>query len=120
MKVRLDLDLTFNQFRDLLTYLENHTIEVVSSGVDEINDNDSIDLGVLHDKPQSEISKLKLFMEVFNYLSGRDKSDVEVTNFIHELISTERFTDKDAWAFIQKALQNGQIYERRHGFYAKA
>ncbi len=79
-----------------------------------------VDLGVLHGKPQSEISKLKLFMEIFNALSGQDKSDVEERNFINELIQTGRFSEDDAKNFLNKAMQNGQIYERRSGFYAKA
>lgn len=79
-----------------------------------------VDLGVLHGKPQSEISKLKLFMEIFNALSGQDKSDVEEKYFINELTQTGRFSEDDAKNFINKAMQNGQIYERRSGFYAKA
>ncbi|MGZ5508930.1 MAG: minichromosome maintenance protein MCM [Nitrososphaeraceae archaeon] len=79
-----------------------------------------VDLGVLHGKPQSEISKLKLFMEVFHGLSGQDKNDVEERNFINELIQTGRFSEEDAKNFLNKAMQNGQIYERRSGFYAKA
>jgi len=79
-----------------------------------------VDLGVLHGKPQSEISKLKLFMEVFNGLSGQDKNDVEEKIFINELIQTGRFSEDDAQNFLKKAMQNGQIYERRSGFYAKA
>nr|WP_236561642.1 minichromosome maintenance protein MCM [Nitrososphaera sp. AFS] len=79
-----------------------------------------IDLGVLHGKPQSEVSKLKVFMEVFNSLSGQDKNDVEERNFIDELIKTGKFTDEDARAYLRKATQNGQIYERKTGYYAKA
>jgi replicative DNA helicase Mcm len=119
MKVRLDLDLTFNQFRELLTYLEKNTIDVISSGVNEIN-NDKVDLGVLHGKPENEISKLKIFMDVFNGLSGQDKNDVEEKNFIKELIETGRFSKDDIGNFLNKAMKNGQIYERRSGFYAKA
>jgi replicative DNA helicase Mcm len=79
-----------------------------------------VDLGVLHGKPQSEISKLKLFMEVFNALSGQDKNDVEEKSFILELTQTGRFTEDDAKTFINKAMANGQIYERKAGYYAKA
>lgn len=79
-----------------------------------------VDLGVLHGKPQSEISKLKLFMEIFNALSGQDKNDVEEKSFIQELIQTGRFSEDDAKNFINKAMQNGQIYERKSGYYAKA
>ena len=79
-----------------------------------------VDLGVLHGKPQSEISKLKLFMEIFNALSGQDKNDVEEKSFIQELAQTGRFSEDDAKNFINKAMQNGQIYERKSGYYAKA
>lgn len=79
-----------------------------------------VDLGVLHGKPQSEISKLKLFMEIFNALSGQDKNDVEEKTFIQELAQTGRFSEDDAKNFINKAMQNGQIYERKSGYYAKA
>jgi replicative DNA helicase Mcm len=79
-----------------------------------------VDLGVLHGKPQSEISKLKLFMEIFYALSGQDKNDVEEKHFINELTQTGRFSEDDAKNFLNKAMQNGQIYERRSGFYAKA
>jgi len=79
-----------------------------------------VDLGVLHGKPHSEISKLKVFMEVFNALSGQDKDDVEEKNFTNELAKTGKFTEEEARTFIKKAMQNGQIYERKPGFYAKA
>ena len=79
-----------------------------------------VDLGVLHGKPQSEISKLKLFMEIFNALSGQDKNDVEEKSFIQQLAETGRFSEDDAKNFINKAMQNGQIYERKSGYYAKA
>lgn len=108
MKVKLELDLSFNQLLQLLETLKESNISV-------IND---VDLGVLHGKPQSDISKLKLFMEVFNALSGRDKSDVAEEKLIDELIQTGRFTLDDAKNFLNKGMQNGQIYERRHGWYA--
>jgi replicative DNA helicase Mcm len=45
---------------------------------------------------------------------------VEENNFINELIKTGKFTQDEARTFIRKAMQNGQIYERKSGFYAKA
>jgi replicative DNA helicase Mcm len=63
---------------------------------------------------------LKMFMEIFNALSGQDKNDVEEKNFINELVKSGKFTDDEAKGFIKKAMQNGQIYERKSGFYAKA
>lgn len=79
-----------------------------------------VDLGVLHGKPFSEISKLKLFMEIFSSLSGEDKNDVEENTFITELAKTGKFTEVDAKSFIKKAMNDGQIYERKPGFYSKA
>jgi len=97
-------------------YLVQRMLE--TAGVD-VNTG-KVDLGVLHGKPHSEVSKLKMFMEVFNALSGQDKNDVEEKNFINELIKSGKFTDDEAKVFIKKAMQNGQIYERKSGFYAKA
>jgi replicative DNA helicase Mcm len=59
-------------------------------------------------------------MEVFNSLSGQDKNDVEEKNFINELAKSGKFTEEEARIFVKKAMQNGQIYERKSGFYAKA
>src|SRR3989449_1229574 len=97
-------------------YLVQRMLE--TAGVD-VNTG-KVDLGVLHGKPHSEVSKLKMFIEIFNALSGQDRNDVEENNFINELIKTGKFTQDEARTFIKKAMQNGQIYERRSGFYAKA
>jgi len=97
-------------------YLVQRMLE--TAGVD-VNTG-KVDLGVLHGKPHSEISKLKLFMEIFNGISGQDKNDVEEKNFINELVKTGKFSEDEARTYIKKAMQNGQIYERRSGFYAKA
>ena len=39
-----------------------------------------VDLGVLHGKPHSEVSKLKIFIEIFNALSGQDRNEVSERN----------------------------------------
>ena len=79
-----------------------------------------VDLGVLHGKPHSEVSKLKIFIEIFNALSGQDRNEVSERNFIEELIRTTKFTEDEGRTYIKKAMQNGQSYERKAGFYAKA
>lgn len=101
---------------DRAIYLVSQMLETV--GID-VNTG-KVDLGVLHGKPLSETSKLKTFTDVFNGLSGEDKNDVEEKNFVNELVKTGKFTEDEAKEFIRKAMQNGQIYERRAGFYAKA
>jgi replicative DNA helicase Mcm len=97
-------------------YLVQRMLE--TAGVD-VNTG-KVDLGVLHGKAHSEVSKLKIFIEIFNALAGQDRNDVEENNFINELIKTGKFTQDEARTFIRKAMQNGQIYERKSGFYAKA
>jgi replicative DNA helicase Mcm len=59
-------------------------------------------------------------MEIFSSLSGEDKNDVEENIFIVELGKTGKFTESDARSFIKKAMNDGQIYERKPGFYSKA
>lgn len=97
-------------------YLVQRMLE--TAGVD-VNTG-KVDFGVIHGKPHSEVSKLKMFMEIFNALSGQDRNDVEEKNFVNELSKTGKFTEDEARTFIKKAMQNGQIYERKSGFYAKA
>ena len=97
-------------------YLVQRMLE--TAGVD-VNTG-KVDLGVLHGKPHSEVSKLKMFIEIFTALSGKDRNDVEEKNFINELIKTGKFTEDEARSYLKKAMQNGQIYERKSGFYAKA
>ncbi len=84
-----------------------------------IEQQQKIDFDVLHGKPHSEISKLKLFIEIFNALGDGGKNDVSERNFIDELINTGKFTEDEAKTYLRKAMQNGQIFERKAGFYAK-
>jgi replicative DNA helicase Mcm len=78
------------------------------------------DLGVLYGKPQSVVSKEKQFMEVFRGLTGAENNDVEDKTFIAELVRTGKFSDEEAKKYIQKFNREGQIFERRPGFWAKA
>ena len=79
-----------------------------------------MDVGVLYGKPQSEVSKQKLFMETFTALSGPDNNEVEEKNLLAELAKTGRFSDEEARTQINKFSREGRIYERRPGFWAKA
>ncbi len=78
------------------------------------------DMGVLYGKPQSVVSKEKTFMEVFKGLSGNENNDVEDKALVDELVKTGKFTDEEARKQIQKFNREGQIFERRPGFWAKA
>ena len=78
------------------------------------------DMGVLYGKPQSVVSKEKTFMEVFRGLSGTENNDVEDKALIDELVKSGKFTDEDARKYIQKFNREGQIFERRPGYWAKA
>jgi replicative DNA helicase Mcm len=78
------------------------------------------DLGVLYGKPQSVVSKEKTFMEAFRGLTGPENNDVEEKALIDELMKDGRFTDEEARKYIQKFNREGQIFERRPGFWAKA
>jgi hypothetical protein len=72
-------------------------------------------------KPRNwEVSKLKLFIEIFLALSGDDKKDVNQDNFINELLLTGKFSGDEARLYIKKAMDNGQIFERKPALLAKA
>ena len=70
-------------------------------------------------KGEKEDSKLKVFMDIFDGLYQQN-NDVEEKNFVLELIKIGKFTEEEAYNHIKKAMQNGQIYERKTGVYAKA
>jgi replicative DNA helicase Mcm len=78
------------------------------------------DLGVLYGKPQSVVSKEKTFMEIFRGLTGAENNDVEDKVLVDELVKTAKFSDEEARKYIQKFNREGQIFERRPGFWAKA
>jgi replicative DNA helicase Mcm len=78
------------------------------------------DFGVLYGKPQSVVSKEKTFMELFRGLTGAENNDVEDKIFVDELVKTGKFSDEEARKYIQKFNREGQIFERRPGFWAKA
>ncbi|HEY3095045.1 MAG TPA: minichromosome maintenance protein MCM [Nitrososphaera sp.] len=78
------------------------------------------DLGVLYGKPQSVVSKEKTFMEVFRGLVGADNNDVEDKLLVNELVKTGKFSDEEAKKYVQKFNREGQIFERRPGFWARA
>jgi replicative DNA helicase Mcm len=75
---------------------------------------------VLYGKPQSVVSKEKTFMEVFRGLASAENHDVEDKVLVDELMRTGKFSDEEARKYIQKFNREGQIFERKPGFWAKA
>ena len=59
-------------------------------------------------------------MEVFRGLAGNENNDVEDKVLVAELVKTGKFTLEEAKKYIQKFNREGQIFERRPGFWAKA
>jgi len=96
-------------------YLFNNMLHTV--GVDVRTG--KVDLGVLHGMPQSERSKMQLFFDIFNALSGAEKNPVDEKALINELTKTGKFTEEEAKTFITKANRNGTIYEVKSGFYKR-
>lgn len=93
--------------------LMQHMLEEV--GVD-VNTG-KVDLGVLQGKPQSGVSKMRLFMDIVRGLEGSPKSPVEEKKLLEELTKSGKFTDSDATDYIRKMQQDGTIYESRPGHY---
>jgi replicative DNA helicase Mcm len=77
------------------------------------------DLGILHQKPQSEITRLKKFMDIYNKISGYGKVEVKESHLTKELILSGFLADETEH-YIHRAMQDGQIYECKSGWYAKA
>ena len=71
------------------------------------------------EKLGSEGNKIKLFTEVFNTLSSQGMNDVGAKNFIDELVKTSKFTEDEARSYMKKAMQNGQIFERKIGWLSR-
>ena len=118
-----EFNTSIDQIADLITalrqerdYYESKYLALYSK-LSEIYKEEFLNLG---GKPLSETSLLKTFTDIFNELSGKEKQDVEEISLFEGLIKTGKFTLNEAKEHIRKAMQNGQIYERRAGFYAKA
>ena len=76
-----------------------------------------VDLGVLQGKPRSEVSRMRLFMDVLKSLEGDNKIPVEEKTLVKELGKTEKFTDDEAREFIKRMQREASIYESRPGHY---
>lgn len=66
------------------------------------------------------IMKLKLFIYTFNQCGGWNHGNVDHAQFIEELLRTNQFTNDEIRQYTEKAFKNGQIFERKEGWLAKA
>lgn len=96
-------------------YLFNNML--VTVGIDVTTG--KVDLGVLHGMPVSKRSKILLFFDVFNLLSGPEKNPVGEKAVVDELIKTGKFTEDEAKGLIRQAKRDGTIYETQPGFYKR-
>jgi hypothetical protein len=62
--------------------------------------------------------KAELFTRIYDEISN--EGDIEEKALKEALIETGKFDKYSAENYIQGALRNGQIYERRAGLYARA
>jgi len=76
-----------------------------------------VDLGVLQGRPQSEVSKMQLFMDVLKSLEGDNKEAVEEKMFVKELEKSGKFTEEQARNYIRRMLREASIYESKPGHY---
>ncbi|HET6517334.1 MAG TPA: minichromosome maintenance protein MCM [Nitrosopumilaceae archaeon] len=76
-----------------------------------------VDLGVLQGKPQSEVSRMQLFMDILRSLEGEPKQPVEERMFVNELVKSGKFTEEEAHNYIRRMLREASIYESKPGHY---
>ena len=76
-----------------------------------------VDLGVLQGKPQSEVSRMQLFMDILRSLEGEPKQPVEEKMFVQELVKSGKFTEEEAHNYIRRMLREASIYESKPGCY---
>ncbi len=76
-----------------------------------------MDVGVLHGRPRSEVSKLQQFMDILKQLEGDHKEPVEEKEFVRELEKTDKFTEDEARDYIRRMLREASIYESKPGHY---
>jgi len=78
-----------------------------------------VDLGVLHGRPRSEISKMQAFMDTLKSLQGDLKGPVEEKLLVKELAKTGKFTEDEAYGYIRKLVRESAIYEPKSGYLSR-
>ena len=74
----------------------------------------------MNPKSTSDIMKLKLFMDVFNRISGEHRNYVDMNTLMAGLMLSDNFaTVREARESLTRAMHNAQIYEIRSGVYSR-
>ena len=76
-----------------------------------------VDMGVIHGKPRSEVSRMQLFMDILKSLEGEPASPVDEKAFVDELVKSGKFDEEAARNFIKKMSDEASIYESKPGHY---
>lgn len=76
-----------------------------------------VDMGVIHGKPRSEVSRMQLFMDILKSLEGEPAKPVEEKEFVGELVKSGKFDEEESKMFIRKMLDEASIYESSVGHY---
>ena len=78
------------------------------------------DLGVLYGKPQSDTSRMALFMDILKKLEGERPTPVPEDKLVREMVQSGKFKDdEDAKRFIRRMSSSASIYESKPGHYSR-
>ncbi len=87
-------------------------------GVDAATDRR--DLGVLYGKPQSDTSRMSMFMDILKKLEGERPTPVHEDKLVKEMVQSSKFKDaEDAKQFIKRMANGASIYESKPGHYSR-
>ena len=79
-----------------------------------------VDVGVLYNKPISELGLRETALQVFKKLSGEERVLVEDRAFYEEMEKAGKFTREQAEKAFQDMWKSGVIYEKKPHFFKKA
>jgi hypothetical protein len=93
---------------------------IINYLLDQIEQRDAEIAELIKNKPNQPktVTKLPDFITTFEQISGPKKDDVSERILLNTLID-KGFGPREAVEYVQKAIQNGQIYERKTGYYQR-
>jgi len=116
-QLSLDLKDVKGEIRRLRNQIKNPSQSQLTDMFDDDNF-DNPDYSITYTpRPESEIHKLRLFMDILMSLEGEHKQPVEEKLFITELVKSGEFTEKEARNYLRRMLREASIYESKPRFY---